>query len=214
MERESCSVMSDSLWPRGLYSPWNSPGQNTGVGSLSLLRGIFPTQGLNPGLPHYKQILYQLSHKRSPRILVAYPFSRRSSQPRNRTGVSCITGGFFTNWAIREATEESLIQTSYSEVMLLFKKNLFSILTFQSFGKVTGILKDFLYSLLSDSPNSNIFTTYALSPFPFFFFHVFHLPLPHSVSLHTHKHTHRFFFFFPEPSVSCVLPLNTSGYFS
>ena len=43
--------MSDSLWPHGLYSSWNSPGQNTGVGSLSLLQGIFPTQGLNPGWP-------------------------------------------------------------------------------------------------------------------------------------------------------------------
>ena len=57
--------MLSSVWllrPHGLYSPWNSPGQNTGVGSLSL-QGIFPTQGLNPGLPHCKQILYQLSHK-------------------------------------------------------------------------------------------------------------------------------------------------------
>ena len=61
--------MSDSLQPNGLYSPWNSPGQNTGVGSRSLLQGIFPTQGLNPGLPHCRQILYQLSHKGSPRIL-------------------------------------------------------------------------------------------------------------------------------------------------
>ena len=43
------SVMSDSLGPHGLYSPWNSPGQNTEVGSLSLLQGIFPTQGL-PGI--------------------------------------------------------------------------------------------------------------------------------------------------------------------
>ena len=51
-ESESCSVVSDSLWHHGLYSPWNSPGQNTGVGSLSLLLRIFPTQGLNPGLPH------------------------------------------------------------------------------------------------------------------------------------------------------------------
>ena len=51
-ESESCSVMSDSLWPHGLYSPWNSPGQNSGVGSLSLLQGMFPTQGLNPGLTH------------------------------------------------------------------------------------------------------------------------------------------------------------------
>ena len=54
---ESCSVVSDSLQPHGLYSPWNSPGQNTGVGSLSLLQGIFPTQGSNPGLPHCRRIL-------------------------------------------------------------------------------------------------------------------------------------------------------------
>jgi len=47
------------------------------VGSLSLLQGIFPKQGSNPGLLHYRQILYQLSHQGSPRILdwVAYPFS-------------------------------------------------------------------------------------------------------------------------------------------
>jgi len=69
------------------------------VGSLSLLQGIFPTQGLNPGLPHYRHILYQLSHKGSLRILewVDYPFSMGSSQPRNGTGVSCIAGRFFTN---------------------------------------------------------------------------------------------------------------------
>ena len=81
------------------------PGQNTGVGSLSLLQGIFPTQGSNPGLPHCGLILYQLSHKGSPKILewIAYPFSRGSSQPRNRTRVSSIAGGFFTNWVMREA---------------------------------------------------------------------------------------------------------------
>ena len=131
--------MSDSLRPHGLYGPWNSPGQNTGAGSLSLLQGIFPTQGIkprspalrvdslpaepqgkpkntglgslcllqgifptqgsNPGLPHCGWILYQLSHKGSSRILewVAYPFSRGSSRPRNQTGVSCVTGRFFTN---------------------------------------------------------------------------------------------------------------------
>ena len=58
--------MSNSLWPRGLHSPWNSPGQNPGVGSLSLLQRIFPTQGLNSGLLHCRQILYQLSHQGSP----------------------------------------------------------------------------------------------------------------------------------------------------
>ena len=81
---ESCSVMSNSLWPHGLYSPWNSPGQNTGVGSLSLLQWIVPTQGSNPGLPHCRRILCQLNYKGSPRILkwVDYPFSSGSSWPR------------------------------------------------------------------------------------------------------------------------------------
>ena len=104
-ESESCSVVSDSLQHHGLYSPWNSPGQNTGVGSLSLLQGIFSTQGSNPGLPRCRQILYQLSHKGSPRILkwVAYPFCSGSSRPRNWTGVSRIAGGFFTSWDLREA---------------------------------------------------------------------------------------------------------------
>jgi len=71
-ESESCSVVSDSLRPHGLSNPWNSPGQNTGVGSLSLLQGIFPTQGLNPGLPHCRRILYQLSHKGSKLIMVIW----------------------------------------------------------------------------------------------------------------------------------------------
>ena len=62
--------MSDSLWPHGLYSPWNSLGQNTGVGTLSLLQGIFPMQRLNPGLPYCRQILYQLSHKGSTHIYI------------------------------------------------------------------------------------------------------------------------------------------------
>ena len=108
---KSRSVTSDSLQPHGLYSPWNSPGQNTGGGSLYLLQGIFPTQWLNPGLPHCRQILYQLSHKGSPGLLgwVAYPFPRGSSQPRNQTGVSCIAGGFFTNWAIRETKNLTLV---------------------------------------------------------------------------------------------------------
>ena len=96
---ESGSVMSDSLQPHGLRSPWSSPGQDTGVGSRSLLQRNFPTQGSNPGLLHCRWILYQMSHKGSPRILewVAFPFSSRSSQPRDRTQVSRIAGGLFTS---------------------------------------------------------------------------------------------------------------------
>ena len=60
--------MSNSSRPHGLHSPWNSPGQNTGVGSLSLLQETSPTQGSNPGLSRCRRILYQLSHQGSPRI--------------------------------------------------------------------------------------------------------------------------------------------------
>ena len=70
---ESCSVMSDSSRPHGLYSPWNSSGQNTGVGSLSLRQRIFPTQGLSPGLPHCRRILHQLSQQGRPDTHVLFP---------------------------------------------------------------------------------------------------------------------------------------------
>ena len=62
----SRSVVSDSLQPHGLYSPGNSPSQNTEGDSCSPLRGIFPTQGSNPGLPHYRRILYHLSYQGTP----------------------------------------------------------------------------------------------------------------------------------------------------
>ena len=110
------------------------PGQNTRVGSLSLLQGIVPTQGSNPGLPYCRQILYQLSHKGSPRILqwVAYPFSSWSSQPRSQTGVSCIAGGsfffffvggFFTNWAIRGRVKGKSMQMWYKICICLLSSN-------------------------------------------------------------------------------------------
>ena len=105
--------------------PWNSPGQNTGVCSLSLLQGIFPTQVSNPGLPHCRQILYQLSQQESPRILewAAYSFSSRSSQPRNRTRVSCISGYqlSFTNWAIREAQWKMIWAKIWMRMMLMVR---------------------------------------------------------------------------------------------
>ena len=84
--------MSNSLQPHGLYSPWNSPGQNTGVGSRSLLQGIFPTQGSNPGLLHSKQIIYQLSYQGSPSNLT------RDYQ----THVSSTARLTLNHWATRE----------------------------------------------------------------------------------------------------------------
>ena len=84
---ESHSVTSDSLQPHGLYSPWNSPGQNTGVGSCSLFQGISPTQGrLNPGLPHCRQILYQLSYMLTDLILTTIQCSRHYSPPHFMDG--------------------------------------------------------------------------------------------------------------------------------
>ena len=81
---EPCSA----LQPHGLYGPWHSPGQNTGVGSLSLLQGNLPTQGSNPGLLHCRWFLYQLSHQGSPKILVciAYPFSVDLPNPGIKPG--------------------------------------------------------------------------------------------------------------------------------
>ena len=78
---ESHSIVYNSLQSHGMYSPWNCPGQNTGVGSLSLFQGTFPTQGSNPGLPHCRWILYQLSHKGGPRIPEWVFFSSGSSLP-------------------------------------------------------------------------------------------------------------------------------------
>ena len=77
-------------------------------------RRIFPTHRSNFGLPHCRWILYQLSHQGSPRILelVAYPISRGSSWPRNWTGVSCITGRFFTSWATSEPSKHMIHRRS------------------------------------------------------------------------------------------------------
>ena len=66
VKSESYSAVSRIFVTHGIYSPWNTPSQNTGVGSCSILQRIFPTQGPNPGLPHCRQILYQLSHKGGP----------------------------------------------------------------------------------------------------------------------------------------------------
>ena len=100
-ESESQSVVSDFLWVRGLYSPWNSPNQNTGVRSLSLLQGIFPTHGSNPGLLHFLPAEPQGKPKNTG--VGSLPFSGGSSWPRNQIRVSCIAGGLFTNWSFREA---------------------------------------------------------------------------------------------------------------
>ena len=67
---ESHSIMSNSLRPCGLYNPWDSLGQNTGVGSLSLLQQFFLTQGLNSGFLHCRRILYPLSYQGSIHVYI------------------------------------------------------------------------------------------------------------------------------------------------
>ena len=73
---ESCSVVSNSLLPNGLYNPWNSLGQNIGVDSLSLLQGIFPTQGSNLGI---ESTLQADSLPAEPYILYQFPYSTTSA---------------------------------------------------------------------------------------------------------------------------------------
>ena len=69
---QSCLTLCDAL---ALYSPWFSPGQETGVGSRSLLQGVFPTQGSNPHLPHCRWILYQLNHQGTKREIAKHLFT-------------------------------------------------------------------------------------------------------------------------------------------
>ena len=107
-QSESRSVMPNSLWPHRLYSRWNSPDQNTGVGGLSLLQGIFPTQGLNPGHPYCRQNLYQLSHQGSPRILewAVHPFQQIFPTQESKQGLLYC--------------RQILYQLSYQVLMLLY----------------------------------------------------------------------------------------------
>ena len=107
-ESESHSVTSNSLQPHGLYSPWNSPGQNTGVGSLSLLQGIIPTQGSNPGLPHCRQIIYQLSYQRSPNryININNFFFKEKEQLYSREAQQACNGVVKVNFSCDKANSD------------------------------------------------------------------------------------------------------------
>ena len=116
----------------------------------ALFQGIFPTQESNPGLPHWRWILYQL-HNEISRILecVAYSFSRGSAWPRNRTGFSCIAGRFFTNWAIME-THMILKKIFLCVFSLDILKNLFtsvSLLLSRTQGYCYHLSKFHIYGL-------------------------------------------------------------------
>ena len=126
----------------------------TEVFSHALLQGMFPTQWLNPGLSHCRQILYQLSNQGSPRILewVAYPFSRGYSQPRNQTGVSCIASRFFTSWATREVQGIQGKGLIYGALCLTYQCHLLGFDfngTFCSFKKYIGKIANGIQQILN-----------------------------------------------------------------
>ena len=85
---QSCLTFCNphGLQPGGLLCPWNSPGKNIGVGSRSLLQGIFLTQGLSPGLLHCRQTLYPLSHQGSPWVALTHPKSPPALPATNQSG--------------------------------------------------------------------------------------------------------------------------------
>ena len=124
IELRSPALQADSLPAK----PQGKP-KYTGVGSLSFLQGIFPTQESNRVLLHCRRILYQLSQKESPRILewVAYPFSSGFSWPRSRSRVFCIAGRFFTNWTIREGPPwpETLINSRTTNIFKALDNNIY-----------------------------------------------------------------------------------------
>ena len=123
-ESESRSVVSDSLWPHGVYCPWNSPGQNTTVASLSLLQGIFPTQRSNLGLWHCRWILYQLSHQGSPWI---WELDHKAECQRiDPCELWCWRGLLRIPWTARRSNQSILkeINPEYSLEGLMLKLNL------------------------------------------------------------------------------------------
>ena len=116
-ESETLSVISDSLWP---HSPWNCPGQDTGVGSLSLLQGIFPTQGLNPDLPHGSQILYQLSYQGSSNEEELKSLLMKVKEETEKVGLKLniqktktMASGPITSWQIDGETVETVADFTF-----------------------------------------------------------------------------------------------------
>ena len=147
--------MSGSLQSHGLYSSWNSPVQNTGVGSLSLLQEIFSTQGLNPGFSHCRQILYQWPQGKLKNTGVgSLSLFQQMFLTKELTGFSCIASGFFTNWVMisvlysRSLLGIYFIYGIYNIPNLLISNLLFSHYTFYGEDLLTGIFYSFFVLLL------------------------------------------------------------------
>ena len=141
----------------GLYSPSNSPGQNTGVGSLFPSPRDLPNTAIKPRSPTLQTDSLPAEPPASPRRLewVAYPFSSRSSRPRSRTRVSCIAGGFFTNWTTRKA-QFVWVRFFSRQVSIQYGKSYFNKLflgCFCIYTEITilvqGVLFCYIFSLLS-----------------------------------------------------------------
>ena len=148
LDLQSCLTLWDPMDcnPPGFSVHGNCSGKNTVVGCHALLQGIFPIQGLNPGLPHYKQILYHLSHQGSPRILewVAYPFSRGPSWPIVAGRVFLILwGDNWSEWSLHPWTHNTV--RSYKCYLLSF------------FPFLLPSLPPFLPSFSSFLPKSHIY---------------------------------------------------------
>ena len=110
----SCSVVSDCLGPHGLSSPrllcpWDFPGKSTGVGCHFLLQGIFPAQGLHPGLSHCWQSLYCLSHQGSQCESGVYPsVCLWSAVKRNEVGMHVTTWMSLENSKLWERSQTEM----------------------------------------------------------------------------------------------------------
>ena len=114
--RNLCTLIYGHL-PARLPCPWNSPGKNTGVGCHSLLQGIFPTQGLNLGLLHCRQILYCLNHQGSPLCFLLTVKIYVLTPPNTYNNIACgvlglqgkkkyIQGGCVVSYSSKKTTHE------------------------------------------------------------------------------------------------------------
>ena len=113
--------VSDSLWRHGVYSPWNSPGQNTGVGSRSFSMGSSQPRNRSRSPTLQADSLPAKPPGNPKNTGVGSLFLlQRSSGPRKRTGVSCIAGGFFTSWATSEAIQ--ILKMLFFNVFIMEKK--------------------------------------------------------------------------------------------
>ena len=145
--------MSNCLQPHGLYSPWNSPGQNTGVGSFSHLPGKLLNPGIKPSSPTLQVDFLPAEPQGKPKNTRVGILSllQQSSWPRNWTRVSCIVGRLFTNWAV-SSHERSILLLNY-KCMKIIKSGLTLVhcITVFKFSKISLLLSVVQFSSVAQS---------------------------------------------------------------